>query len=432
MNRRIYRVILVVTTLTLVGFGLPLALVIRQVSHDQLIVRLENEATRAAIEVPSMTPLNDRSVDLPVVAANHTLGIYDRTRLRAGEGPAAPDALVRGALRGEPTQGNADGELIVAIPVISNEKVTAVIRVAAPTSQLTEDVLRSWLLMAALALLILVVAAAAARFEARRLSKPVERLAVAVTRLGGGDFSVRTDRSGVPELDEAARAVDATAARLGQLIGRERSFSANASHQLRTPLTGIRLQLENVLGEPDVPHRAQIMDALGAVDRLETTIEDLLALTRQAAPARESVDLGALVNHQRAVWQLLAKSPERDLVISIEEGLPDLEVSDAAVRQILEVLVSNAFIHGLGVVSVSVSRRAGGIAIEVSDEGPGIDESSREVFQHRHDDETETVSHGLGLPLALNLAESIGGRLFLRNRGPHPCFTLFLLAPDES
>lgn len=424
--------ILVVTALTLIGFGLPLALVIRQVNHDQLVVRLENEATRAAIDVPSITSLNNRSVDLPTVASNHTLGVYDQSHLRAGEGPAAPDAMVRGALRGQPTQGSVKGELIVAIPVITNRKVTAVIRVAAPTSQLSEDVQRSWLLMAGLALLILGAAAAAARFEARRLSMPVERLAVAVSRLGSGDFSVRTSRSGVPELDEAARAVDATAVRLGEMIRRERSFSANASHQLRTPLTGIRLQLENVLGEPEIPYRAQIIDALGAVDRLETTIEDLLALTRQAAPARESVDLGALVNHQRAVWQLLATSPDRDLDISIENDLPNLEVSDAAVRQILEVLVSNAFTHGLGVVSVSVSRRAGGIAIDVSDEGPGIAESTREVFAPSHDDEVGVGSHGLGLPLALNLAESIGGRLFLRQRGPNPCFTLLLLAPDEN
>ena len=442
MNRRIYRVILVITALTLIGFGVPLAVVVRQLNHDEMIVKLENEATRAALAVPAATKLNNRGVDidLPRVHTADALGIYDDAgQKKFGVGPARADLVVQAALKGQPARGTLDRDLVVAIPVISNQRVHAVVRAATPTSKLDDRVRRSWLLMVALAAAILVTAAIVASLESRRLSKPVDRLAVAMGRLGGGDFSVRTSRSGIAEIDEAAQALDATAERLGELVERERSFSANASHQLRTPLTGIRIQLENALrSEPENSHE-QITDALGAVDRLETTIGDLLKLTRQQSLTRDSVNLAELITRQQASWQVLATSLGRSLELDLEANLPTVQVSEAAVRQILEVLVSNAFVHGSGVVVVSAAKRIGGVAIDVSDEGPGLTGATVDAFYANSDTAAAgtmravpgTGGHGIGLSLARTLAESAGGRLILRNAGPKPRFSLLLVAPDD-
>ena len=441
MNRRIYRVILVITALTLIGFGVPLAVVVRQLNHDEMIVKLENEATRAALAVPAATKL-DRGVDVDFSRVHNAdaLGIYDETgRLRFGVGPTRADRVVLSALKGQPARGTHDRDLVVAIPVISNQQVHAVVRAATPTSKLDDRVRSSWLLMVALAAAILVTAAIVASLESRRLSKPVDQLAVAMGRLGSGDFSVRTSRSGVAEIDEAARALDATAERLGELVERERSFSANASHQLRTPLTGIRIQLENALRSEPKDSYEQITDALGAVDRLETTIGDLLKLTRQQSLTRDSVDLAELITRQHASWQVLATSLGRSLELDLEANLPTVQVSEAAVRQILEVLVSNAFVHGSGVVVVSTAKRIGGVAIDVSDEGPGLTDAAASVFHNNVDvafpGTMRAVSdagvHGIGLSLARNLADSAGGRLILRNAGPNPRFSLLLVAPDD-
>lgn len=433
MKRLIYRVILVVTTLTLIGFGVPLALMVRKFDRDQVVERLEGEAARAALQVPE--PFAETGFEIPQSDPSHRVGVYDTSALlRSGMGPGVGDHVVQAALTGVPGHETLDGHLVVAIPIISDQKVRAVVRVDSPTERLERRVRRTWLLMGALGAVTLAAAAAAATIEARRLSRPVDELSAALGRLGNGDFAVRTARSGVPELDAAATSLDATAQRLGDLVERERSFAARASHQLRTPLTGIRLQLENALRHPESDRHEQIADALDAVDRLEATIDDLLALTRQHTGTREVVDLASLITVQSSSWKILAASHHRPLEIHLEPELPKPEVSEAAVRQVLEVLVANAFGHGAGTVTVSATRRVGGVIIEVSDEGPGVSGSTTDVFRAAptRPGAGPGDHHGLGLPLAHSLAESTGGRLLLRNVGPNPHFALLLAVDDDA
>lgn len=442
MNRRIFRLIMVMTTLTLLGFGIPLGLVVRQLDHDQVMVRLENEATRMALELPNSGIITPDILDDLGIRDTHEVGVYGPDGvIRSGSGPRRADDTVRQALRGQPAHHATGSTLVVALPVVQSHEVQWVVRTATPSSQLNHRIIRSWLLMLGLAAAILLLAALGALLEARRLSKPVEQLAVSVNRLGDGDFSVRTERTGVPEVDEAAKALDATAERLGVLVERERAFSATASHQLRTPLTGIRIQLENALQNPDSDHREELTDALGGVDRLETTVGDLIRLTRRPFEQKDPVEIGALLEAQRASWQVLAHSTDRRLVVDIEADLPTVVCSEAAVRQILEVLVSNAFVHGAGTVTVSASGHVGGVAIEVTDEGAGVSVPSDTLFTATPDiaapDRTTSGLgldgahvHGMGLPLAASLAVTAGGRLLLRNTGPHPRFTLLLLSSD--
>ena len=144
--------------------------------------------------------------------------------------------------------------------------------------------------MTGLAVFVAMVAAAAGLLLSRHLTRPLRRLRDAAVRLGEGDFTVSAPPSGVAELDAAATALTATARRLGDLVERERAFTADASHQLRTPLTSLRLALENELAQPRSDPTQALRDALVDVDRLEATLTDLLALARDTVADRRIAD----------------------------------------------------------------------------------------------------------------------------------------------
>ena len=129
----------------------------------------------------------------------------------------------------------------------------------------------------------------------------IEHLIEAAKVLGEGDFSARSNRSGIGEMDEAAAALDATAMRLGAILERERAFSADASHQLRTPLTAMRVHLHELEQSADDPGAARVQ-LENDLNRLEQTIEDLLRLARDSAPQRDPIDLEALLQAIERRW----------------------------------------------------------------------------------------------------------------------------------
>jgi signal transduction histidine kinase len=269
------------------------------------------------------------------------------------------------------------------------------------------------------------VAALVARALAGHLSRPVDALAQAAARLGEGDFSARAGRSGVAEVDAVASTLDTTGARLGQVLARERAFSADASHQLRTALAGLRLRLEAARLLPGADQGQAIADALAEVDRLEATVEQLLALARDAGVARDRLDLSRVVEAVEQGWRGRLGASGRPLRFQLEGGLPPVRASEAAVLQILDVLVGNAAEHGSGTVAVRVRAAPGGLAIEVGDEGPGVAGDPERVFARRAG---SVDGHGIGLALARSLAEAEGGRLLLQRPVPAPVFALLLQA----
>jgi signal transduction histidine kinase len=262
-----------------------------------------------------------------------------------------------------------------------------------------------------------------ARRQARRLSAPLESLAGAAQRLGEGDFSVRTTASGIPEIDAAGSALNVTADRLDDLVGRERAFSSTASHQLRTPLTGLRLTLETALVAPEPAQRAAVIRALESADRLERTIVDLLSLARHTPADRAVLPLPALVADWTSAWAPVLAGLDRELRVHVAPSLPAGRASEAAVRQVVDVLLDNAVVHGAGTVALVVRDAGATVAIDVSDEGEGPTEPD-EVFRSRA---AAPPGHGIGLALARALAEAEGGRLVLR-RARRPVFSLLLPA----
>jgi signal transduction histidine kinase len=291
------------------------------------------------------------------------------------------------------------------------------ITASAPSSEIDDRVRRSWLLIAALGIGGIGVATALAAIQARRLSRPLERVARTSARLGEGDFSVRAGRSGIPEIDAIGQALDSSAERIAELVAREREFSANVSHQLRTPLTALRLRLEESAraGDPD-ELRAELEAALGEADRLERMIADLLAYARSASRGRQlPVALDRIVGELATTWDPVFARAGRRLVLDAPEPLRGF-ASPGTVGQVLDVLLDNALRHGAGAVRVEARQDARFATVAVSDDGAGIpDHDAERIFDRGA---TRTGGTGIGLHLARALAGADGGTLRLTRTRP--------------
>ncbi len=425
MRRRIVRAILAVTAAALALFGLPLALAVQRVYRDEEVIRLQRVAT-AATQSIGEEPGGADPAELPRAGATR-LSLYGPGGRRiSGAGPARADAVTRRALAGRVSDASGSKTLIAAVPVARRERVVGAVRAERSDAVVARRVWRTRAAMAAIALAVLALAAGLSLLLARRLVRPIDALADAATRLGEGDFTSRADGAGVPELDAAAGALNHTAQRLGAMVERERAFSADASHQLRTPLTALCLDLE--AGQATGATAADLDRALVEVDRLEDTISTLLAAARDAGPAGQRIDIALLLDEAREAWHGRLAADARPLRTSIVDEPLVACATPGAVRQILEVLLDNAHRHGGGAVTVSARAARGAVVVEVSDEGAGVSGDPDAVFARRS---PAAAGHGVGLALARSLAAADGGRLVLKRPGPGPTFSLLLHAPRD-
>ncbi|TML06766.1 MAG: HAMP domain-containing histidine kinase [Actinobacteria bacterium] len=419
MKRRLVLAIVLVATMSVVLFAVPLGLLVQRAYRDEELLRLQRDAVATTRLVDARTVGRD-PVELP--GGPIAYAVYDTGGRRVGgRGPARADALVRDALRsGKAAAIQRDGRLLAVAPLLGGEHVAGVLLASRSSSALTDRTHDTWLQLLLLAAGVLVIAALAALWLAGRLTVPLTRLAGAAKRLGDGDFSARAPRSGVPELDAVGEALDATAERLDDLVTRERSFSADASHQLRTPLAALRIELEalELRGE-----RGPELDAaLHEVDRLQETIDALLALARDAPRGTGTTDLANAAADAAAAWRGPLAERSRPLRVLVRAADPTARASSGSVRQILDVLLSNACEHGGGEVVVTVRESGDFLAVDVHDEGPGVADAA-EVFRRRS---PSADGHGIGLSLASSLAHAEGGGLALRAPGRAPTFTLTL------
>jgi signal transduction histidine kinase len=427
MRERIVVLAMLAATLATSLFGIPLALFAAHFYRTDEITELERAADTAAIDVAADLFHGRSAGVLHSPAPGISLALYSADgRLLGGHGPPTADPIVAQTLADNTVHHDTrSGQLVAAVPVADGSQVAYAVRATTSTTRVYPRILITWALMLSLEALVLILTWRLARWQARRLARPLEYLSTAAGTLGDGDFSVRTQPSGIHEIDEAGTALNRTAARIGDLVERERAITANASHQLRTPLTGLRLGLEAALDSPHPDHRQAIIDAVATTERLDRTIDDLIALARDTTHATEPLPLDALLTEISDTWASRLAETGRALRISADAGLLPSPASTAAVRQILAVLTDNAARHGVGAVTVHAREASGTTAIDVSDEGTGLRQDEAALFRRR-----TTSGHGIGLPLARDLAEAEGARLRLSSRTP-TTFTLFLPTPTQ-
>jgi signal transduction histidine kinase len=271
--------------------------------------------------------------------------------------------------------------LYVALPIGSVDGIQGAVRITYPASVIDDQIRHIWLLLAATGGVVLGIVFLASQLLARSVTKPLADLEDAAGALGGGDLGARAEvPKGPAELTVLAESFNATAAQLEQLVGAQRAFVADASHQLRTPLAAMRLRLENM--EADV-HGAALEDLDGALDevaRLSRLVDGLLVLVRteQSRSSPMPVAVGAVIDGRCDAWDAFAA--ERRVRIDADvEGTPTARVTPGRLEQVVDNLLNNALEVAPAGSSVVVAAREQDdwVELRVSDEGPGMSAEDR-------------------------------------------------------
>ncbi len=310
--------------------------------------------------------------------------------------------------------GEIEAKGVVAVEVSAIGGIT--LRLETSDEFVRGKVRQAWLALGALGGLGLTVAAGLAGLQARRLAGPLDELAQAAERLGAGDFSTTTPRSGLEEVDTIAVALDTSAARIAGLVKAEREFSANASHQLRSALTSLRLRLEGLTAADDPAVAAEAVQALEQAERLSDTVAELLRLARTGrADDAQTFDLTVLASAHLRDLAPRFEVAGRQAALVAPRPVP-VRAAAGAVGQALDVLLDNALRHGAGPVRVVVEAAGDHGQVTVEDQGPGIaPDASAGLFERRAG---AASAHGIGLALARTLVQADGGRLDLLRASP--------------
>ncbi|MGH7763292.1 MAG: HAMP domain-containing sensor histidine kinase, partial [Candidatus Dormibacteraceae bacterium] len=291
---------------------------------------------------------------------------------------------------------------------------------------------------APLALLLVLILGLAVTGGMRRVSRPVANLTEASRRIEQGDYSAQVPESGPADVRSVARAFNSMSSRLKTVDERRRSFLADVTHELRTPLSVIRGQAEGIIDgvyPGDVEHIVPILDAAHALERL---VEDLrtLALTDAGSLVlnKEPTDVGVLVHDTVESFRSQADSSGVILTSAIGGDLPPLGVDPARMRGAIGNLVSNAIRHTPpgGSVKVTITSAAGGVRITVADTGEGIPpDLLPHVFERFVKGKTSKGS-GLGLAIAHDIVTAHGGTIEIKNLPERGTAATIELAPTAA
>ena len=434
MTRRLLISYLALALLVLAGLELPLGYLYARGELSRASQNVERDAAMLA-EVTEEDIEEGRLDELPHVVRDYAertgsrVVVTDRQGIvLADSSPAgrvgvslAAEADIAHALRNRrtvttTTDGSGRGVLSATMPGASGTTVRGTLRLTYPLDQVDARVHRIWGALALAGACILAAVAVAAVALARWITRPLRTLEAATTQLAEGRLTHPPDDStGPPELRRLAASFNHTAARLQHLLKAQQAFASEASHQLKTPLTGLRLRLENFEPYLDARAHPSLEEAVGEVERLGRMVQGLLALARleNTATTPEPVDLDSVLGDRVAIWEPLAAEQYVALDVS---GPPSGQVwaIPGALEQVIDNLLANALRVSPPGTAVTL-HRVPGAELHIVDQGPGMSAADRERAFDRfwrasdsHHDGT-----GLGLPIVRHLVEASGGTVTL-------------------
>lgn len=450
MTWRFMLALMGVTAVVLLVLLVPLSGYLAQTEHDRITTALERDAfvlagrSEAALATPGASGEADitelarqyrassAGARIVVTDAQGTAIVTSDDDSAAVGSSYASRPEIATALSGRIANGTrysntlSEQLLYVAVPVLSGADVLGSVRLTYPASVVDAAVNGKVASLGFVALTTVILAGIVGLILSRTITRRLRQLTELTQRFAAGELAVRADeRTGAPELRALARSFNTMAERLAAALDQQRRFAADASHQLRTPLTALRLRLERareLSGGPDAVETADRISAASAeADRLETLVEGLLQLSRGegAIAVTDPTDVAAIARDRVEHWQALGEESGVSVTYSGPESA--LAIASApAVEQILDNFLDNALsVSPSGsLLTVRLDQDAHGATLHVLDEGPGLpDADLARAFDRFWRGRSGGGGSGLGLSIVAQLADASGATVRLSNRG---------------
>jgi signal transduction histidine kinase len=437
VRRRLVVTYLLLLCMVLLALEIPLAMTVASRETDRAVADRLADATRfASLAAPAvrsgdLAALNDELRRYQELYGIGTLLVDQDQRVLSvfGTASATPAVAVRGALAGRQVSSPATlwpwerEPLTVAVPISDGGAVLGVVLTVSPTDRSRRDVLVVWLVLTLVGVLTVAACLTTADRLASWVLRPVTRLDAAAHEIAGGDSGARVQPGlGPPELRRLSASFNEMADAVAEAMERQRSFVAHASHQLRNPLTVLRLRIEDLGSRfDDEELRADREFALEETDRLADVLDGLLALARAERGRHrvEVADASALTAGRVKAWQPLAERRGVELAAELPAEPVPARLVATALDQALDALIDNAlkFTPAGGRVAVRLrSAEDGDAEVTVRDTGPGMtEEQCRQATERfwRAPDAQNVDGAGLGLSIVNVLVEASGGRFTL-------------------
>ncbi|MHB1089856.1 MAG: sensor histidine kinase [Ilumatobacteraceae bacterium] len=463
MKNRLLAVMVGLVVIVLIAHDVPLSAHLAQIERDRLITAIQRDAFIIGGRVTPLMGLVDeiRTREISAVLNDYSrrsdgivVVVDDKGYLaaRSGQMSSVGEDYVRRpeivtALLGTPTSGTRlsttlGGELVyVAVPMLSGTEVLGVVRITYPKSVVDARVnqnLRGILFTAAISVAMAVMVAL---LFARFVTRSLDDLRRTTEKFADGDLDANAQEFGPPETRKLASSFNLMAKRLGRMIDQQRSFAGDASHQLRTPLTALRLRLEqanDLVNSDPSGARHHLEEALSESDRLSYLVEQLLQLARAEGLTLplEDLKITELVTERVEQWSSLAEEHGVSLVADISTNVHG-RGNAMALGEILDNYIDNALEISPTGSTVRVTDQVGNDILEiiVRDEGPGLsDEQRLRAFDRfwRGDEQSNRRSgSGLGLAIVSQLANASGYHVELR-KSPHGGIDAVVRVPRAS
>jgi signal transduction histidine kinase len=420
MTRRLLLSYLIVTALVLVLLEVPLAVFYSQRERERIAADVEHDATVLATlyedDLENGLPLNSGSADQYRDRTGARVVVVDRDGITKVDTDQTTDRdfstrpEIESALAGNTAAGTRSSEtlgtdlLYVAVPVASGGIVHGALRVTLDTSDVDARIHRFWRSLAGIAAVVLAVVAVVGWGIARSVTRPIRQLNRDAARFASGDLTVSPEPiTGPPEVRALADTMSTMARRLDELLRSQRTFIADASHQLRTPLTALRLRLDNIQSQLPARSTAELDAAIDETTRLAALVTSLLQLAHaDEHPATGIADLARLTIDRVDTWSAVADANGVTLIADIPPGSVLVEADPAAIEQILDNLLDNALNASPSgsTITARITSHATTRDLTISDQGAGLSNEDKLLATQRFWRGNSTTS-GSGLGLAI-------------------------------